>query len=169
MKRIVIIGCSGSGKSTLACQLGEKLNLPVVHLDRLFWKSGWQESTAEEFDTKLTVELEKSQWIMDGNFNRTIPARLAKCDTVIYLDYNRFVCLWGVICRVFKSYGKTRPDMGDGCPERFDWEFLKWIWNFNRRNREKNYRYLYETPHAEIYAFKNRRQLKKFLRSRRML
>lgn len=165
MKRIVIIGCSGSGKSTLACQLGEKLNLPVVHLDRLFWKSGWQESTAEEFDAKLTVELEKSQWIMDGNFNRTIPARLAKCDTVIYLDYNRFVCLWGVICRVFKSYGKTRPDMGDGCPERFDWEFLKWIWNFNRRNREKNYRYLYETPHAEIYAFKNRRQLKKFLRS----
>lgn len=169
MKRIVIIGCSGSGKSTLACQLGEKLNLPVVHLDRLFWKSGWQESTAEEFDAKLTVELEKSQWIMDGNFNRSIPARLAKCDTVIYLDYNRFVCLWGVICRVFKSYGKTRPDMGDGCPERFDWEFLKWIWNFNRRNREKNYRYLYETPHAEIYAFKNRRQLKKFLRSRRML
>ena len=169
MKRIVIIGCSGSGKSTLACQLGEKLNLPVVHLDRLFWKSGWQESTAEEFDAKLTVELEKSQWIMDGNFNRTIPARLAKCDTVIYLDYNRFVCLLGVICRVFKSYGKTRPDMGDGCPERFDWEFLKWIWNFNRRNREKNYRYLYETPHAEIYAFKNRRQLKKFLRSRRML
>ena len=165
MKRIVIIGCSGSGKSTLACQLGEKLNLPVVHLDRLFWKSGWQESTAEEFDAKLTVELEKSQWIMDGNFNRTIPARLAKCDTVIYLDYNRFVCLWGVICRVFKSYGKTRPDMGDGCPERFDWEFLKWIWHFNRRNREKNYRYLNETPHAKIYVFKNRRQLKKFLRS----
>ena len=165
MERIVIIGCSGSGKSTLACQLGEKLNLPVVHLDRLFWKSGWQESTAEEFDAKLTVELEKSQWIMDGNFNRTIPARLAKCDTVIYLDYNRFVCLWGVICRVFKSYGKTRPDMGDGCPERFDWEFLKWIWHFNRRNREKNYRYLNETPHAKIYVFKNRRQLKKFLRS----
>lgn len=165
MERIVIIGCSGSGKSTLACQLGEKLNLPVVHLDRLFWKSGWQESTAEEFDAKLTLELEKSQWIMDGNFNRTIPARLAKCDTVIYLDYNRFVCLWGVICRVFKSYGKTRPDMGDGCPERFDWEFLKWIWHFNRRNREKNYRYLNETPHAKIYVFKNRRQLKKFLRS----
>ena len=170
MERVMIIGCGGAGKSTLARKLGEKTGLPVVHLDQLWWAPGnWQHISQEEFDRQLAWELEKPCWILDGNFNRTIPARLAKCDTVIYLDYNRFVCLWGVICRVFKSYGKTRPDMGDGCPERFDWEFLKWIWNFNRRNREKNYRYLYETPHAEIYAFKNRRQLKKFLRSRRML
>ena len=165
MERIVIIGCGGSGKSTLARQLGEKLNLPVVHLDRLFWKPGWQETTAEEFDAKLAAELEKSQWIMDGNFSRTMPQRLAKCDTVIYLDYNRIVCLWGVICRVIKSYGKSRPDMGEGCPERFDWEFVKWVWNFNRRNREKNYRYLNETPNAKTYAFKTRKQLKKFLRT----
>ena len=165
MERIVIIGCGGSGKSTLARQLGEKLNLPVVHLDRLFWKPGWQETTAEEFDEKLAAELSRPQWIMDGNFSRTMPQRLAKCDTVIYLDYNRFVCLWGVLRRIVRSYGKTRPDMGDGCPERFDWDFIKWVWGFNRRNREKNYRYLNETPHAETYAFKNRKQLKKFLRT----
>ena len=165
MERIVIIGCSGSGKSTLACRLGKKRNLPIVHLDRLFWKPGWQESTAEEFDKILAAELEKDQWIMDGNFNRTIPQRIAKCDTVIYLDYNRFVCLWGVICRVIKSYGKTRPDMGEDCPERFDWEFIKWIWNFNRTNRDRNYRFLNEATHAETFAFKNRRQLKRFLKS----
>lgn len=165
MERIVIIGCGGSGKSTLARQLGEKLNLPVVHLDRLFWKPGWQETAAEEFDEKLAAELSRSQWIMDGNFSRTMPQRLAKCDTVIYLDYNRFMCLWGVLLRIVRSYGKTRPDMGDGCPERFDWDFIKWVWGFNRRNREKNYRYLNETPHADTYAFKTRRQLKKFLRA----
>lgn len=165
MERVVIIGCSGSGKSTLARQLGEKLNLPVVHLDRLFWKPGWQEATAEEFDEKLTAELEKDRWIIDGNFSRTMQQRLAKCDAVIFLDYNRLVCLWGVICRVVKSYGKTRPDMGEGCPERFDWEFIKWVWNFNHRNREKNYRYLNETNHAQTYAFKTRRQLKMFLKT----
>ncbi len=165
MERIVIIGCGGSGKSTLARRLGDRLNLPVVHLDKLYWHPGWVESTDEEFDAKLAVELEKSQWIMDGNFNRTMELRLAKCDTVIYLDYSRLVCLWGVLCRIIKTYGKTRPDMGEGCPERIDFEFLKWVWNYNRDKRERNYRYLNEVTHAQTYALKSRRQLKKFLKT----
>ena len=41
MERILIIGCSGSGKSRLARQLGQKLGLPVVHLDQLWWKENW--------------------------------------------------------------------------------------------------------------------------------
>ena len=143
MERVIIIGCGGAGKSTLARKLGEKTGLPVVHLDQIWWAPGhWQHIEKPEFDEKLAAELEKSQWIMDGNFNRTIPQRLAKCDTVIYLDYNRIMCLWGVIRRVIKSYGKTRPDMDEGCPERFDWEFLKWVWKFNSKNREANYCYL---------------------------
>lgn len=165
MERIVIIGCGGSGKSTLARRLGEQLKLPVVHLDKLFWHPGWVESTDEEFDAKLAAELEKSQWIMDGNFNRTMELRLAKCDTVIYLDYSRLVCLWGVLCRIVKSYGKTRPDMGEGCPERIDFEFLKWVWNYNRDKRERNYRCLNDATHAQTYALKSRRQLKKFLKT----
>lgn len=165
MERIVIIGCGGSGKSTLARRLGDQLNLPVVHLDKLYWHPGWVESTDEEFDAKLAAELEKPQWIMDGNFNRTMELRLAKCDTVIYLEYSRIVCLWGVFCRIVKSYGKTRPDMGEGCPERIDFEFLKWVWNYNRDNRERNYRYLNEATHAQTYALKSRRQLKKFLKT----
>ena len=165
MERIVIIGCGGSGKSTLARRLGEQLKLPVVHLDKLFWHPGWVESTDEEFDAKLAAELEKPQWIMDGNFNRTMELRLAKCDTVIYLDYSRLVCLWGVLCRIVKSYGKTRPDMGEGCPERIDMEFLKWVWNYNRDKRERNYRYLNDATHAQTYALKSRRQMKKFLKT----
>ena len=80
--------------------------------------------TREEFDARLSEELEKPQWIIDGNYNRTMPQRLEKCDTVIYLDFNRFVCLWGAVKRVIRGYGKTRPDMGGNCPERFDWEFI---------------------------------------------
>ena len=139
--------------------------IPLFHLDMLFWNA--DKTTVEKavFLERLQKVLEKDQWIIDGNFNRTIPQRLAKCDTVIYLDYNRLVCLWGVICRIIKSYGKTRPDMGEGCPERIDFEFMKWVWNFNRDKRDQNYGYLNEAAHAETYAFKNRRQLKRFLKS----
>lgn len=163
MERIVIIGCGGAGKSTLARQLGEKLQLPVVHLDKLFWRPGWQQVPPEEFDALLQTELAKEKWIMDGNFNRTIAQRIARCDTVIYLDLSRFACLWGVVKRVLTTYGTVRPDMGEGCPERFDREFLKWVWNFNKNKRERYYQLLNETTHAETVVLKNRRAIKKYL------
>ena len=163
MERILIIGCGGAGKSTLARQLGEKLNLPVVHLDKLFWKPGWVESAKEEIDAKIMEELCKPQWIMDGNYNRTLPRRLEYCDTVIYLDFSRFACLMGVAKRILTTYGTVRPDMGEGCPERIDFAFLKWIWNFNADRREEYYRLLNETGGVEKLVLKNRRQVRKFL------
>ena len=164
MERIVIIGCGGAGKSTLARQLGEKLDIPVVHLDKLFWKPGWVEVPKEEFDELHRQELSKDKWIMDGNFNRTMPERIARCDTVIYLDFSRLACLMGVIKRVLTTYGTVRPDMGEGCPERIDFEFLKWVWNYNKNKRERNYRLLNEAEHAETIVLKNRRAVKRFLR-----
>lgn len=165
MERILIIGCGGAGKSTLARQLGEKLGVPVVHLDKLFWKPGWVERSDEEFDAILAQELEKPRWIMDGNFNRTMPQRMEKCDTIIYLDFGRFACLRGVLKRVLTTYGKVRPDMGEGCPERFDLEFLKWVWNFNKNKRQNYYRLLNEAEGIETIALKNRHQVKQFLKS----
>ena len=163
MKRILIIGCGGAGKSTLARQLGEKTGLPVVHLDKLFWKPGWVESGKEEIDRVILEEIAKPQWIIDGNYNRTLQQRAARCDTIIYLDFSRFACLCGVMKRVLTTYGTVRPDMGEGCPERFDLEFLKWVWNYNRNKRERNYRLLNEATHAETIVLKNRRAVQNFL------
>lgn len=163
MERILIIGCSGSGKTTLARKLGKKLKLPVVHLDKLWWTGNWENVTREEFDARLAEELEKPRWIIDGNYNRTLPQRLKKCDTVIYLDFNRFVCLWGAMKRVIRGYGKTRPDMGGNCPERFDLGFLCWIWNYNKNNRKENYRRLRDTEGIQVFILKNRRTVRKFL------
>ncbi len=165
MERIVIIGCGGAGKSTLARELGEKLGLPAVHLDKLFWRPGWQPVSQEEFDEALAREVSKPRWILDGNFNRTIRTRLEKCDTVIYLDYSRLACLLGVAKRILTTFGKVRPDMGEGCPERLDWEFLCWVWNYNRTKRPGNYALLSQYPHKNVLIFKNRRELRKFLES----
>ena len=148
MEKILIIGCSGSGKSTLAVALGEKLGLPVVHLD-----------------SRLAMAMNMDGWIIDGNYSRTMEMRLAKCDTVIYLDFNRWACLRGMCQRVFGNYGKVRPDMAQGCPERFDPSFVKWIWDYNKNNRVQNYMYLAKTKHAKAIVLKNRKEVKAFLRN----
>ena len=165
MKRVIIIGCGGAGKSTLARKMGELTGIPVIHLDQLFWKPGWVERTREEFDPMIQRELEKEAWIMDGNFSRTLPQRIQRCDMVIYLDFSRMSCLLGVLKRVLTTYGKVRPDMGEGCPERMDFGFMKWVWNYNQNKRENNYRLLNEATHAETVVLKNRRSVRRFLKS----
>lgn len=165
MKRVIIIGCGGAGKSTLARKMGELTGIPVIHLDQLFWKPGWVERTREEFDPMIQRELEKEAWIMDGNFSRTLPQRIQRCDMVIYLDFSRMSCLLGVLKRVLTTYGKVRPDMGEGCPERMDFDFMKWVWNYNQNKRESNYRLLNEATRAETVVLKNRRSVRRFLKS----
>lgn len=164
MERIMIIGCGGAGKSTLARQLGEKTGLPVIHLDQLFWRPGWVSVSKEEFDKLHREALAGEKWIIDGNFDRTMGERIKRCDTVIYLDFSRFACLMGVCKRILTTYGTVRPDMGEGCPERIDREFLQWVWNFNKNKREKNYRMLNEAEGVETIVLKNRRAVKKFLK-----
>ena len=159
----MIIGCSGSGKSTLARALKEKLGLPLVHLDQLFWEPGWQMTAKENFDHQLQMAVDMDRWIIDGNYNRTIPMRLPKCDTIIYLDFSRWECLLGVFQRIIKNYGKVRPDMAEGCPERFDWDFIKFVWNFNKNNRVRNYTYLASAKHAKHIVLKSRKEVKAFL------
>ena len=163
MERILIIGCSGSGKSRLARKLGQKLDLPVIHLDQLWWTENWQNVTVEEFDSRLAMALNMDRWIIDGNYSRTMGVRLSQCDTVIYLDFSRWACLLGMCQRLLSSRGKTRPDMPAGCPERFSWEFVKWIWDFNKNNRVRNYTYLAQAKHAQSVVLKNRREVKAFL------
>lgn len=165
MEKILIIGCSCSGKSTLARAMGERLGLPVVHLDQLWWREGWVNTTREEFDRQLKAILEEERWIIDGNYHRTMDMRIARCDGLIYLDFGRWTCLWGMLQRVIGSYGKVRPDMAPGCPERFDWEFVKWIWNYNRDNRVSNELCLAKAKHAKTVVLKNRKEVRAFLDS----
>lgn len=111
----------------------------------------------------MEEKLKRDNWIVDGNYNRTIKQRIDKCDTVIYLDYSRLTCLIrGVIKRVIGNYGKVRSDMGEGCPEKFDFEFLKWIWNFNNQHRNNYYTLLDNLEDKKVLIFKNRKQCSAF-------
>ena len=164
MKKVLVVGCPGSGKSTFSKKLHHLTHLPLCHLDLLYWKEDKTTVERAVFLERLAEILSGESWIIDGNYTRTYPQRLTKCDTVIHLDFNRFVCLWGVINRVLKNYGQVRPDMPEGCPERFDWEFLKWVWNFNRTHRPRNLAALKAAEGITVITLKNRRQVQEFLR-----
>lgn len=137
MKRILIIGSSGAGKSTLARRLGEKSGIEVIHLDVLFWKPDWVESDRDEWLGKLEKALKGDSWIIDGNFGSTLEMRIRAADTVIFLDFPRLLCVYRILKRVVRYRGEKRPDMAEGCREKFDWEFTRWVWNFPERTRPK--------------------------------
>jgi adenylate kinase family enzyme len=139
VRRILILGNAGSGKSTLARELGAMLELPVLHLDTIFWKPGWVESSHEEYDTKLTQFLEHDSWVIDGNNSRTMPLRFGLADAVIVLDLPLWISLYRVFKRNFQYRGRSRPDITEGCNEKIDLEFLQWILiRYPKRNRPKN-------------------------------
>ncbi|MDR3498358.1 MAG: topology modulation protein [Parvibaculum sp.] len=134
MQRILIIGCSGGGKSTLARSLGAKLGISVTHLDALWWKPGWVESAIEEFRPRVAAVVAGESWIVDGNFSRTFDIRMPRADTIVWVDQPRLVCLWRAFWRAATQFGRVRADLAPGCPEKFDPEFFRYIWNFRKEN-----------------------------------
>jgi len=165
MKRILVIGCSGAGKTTLSQELGRHLRFPVHHLDRLWWRPGWAHVSREDFDAGLAEILNTDRWIIDGDYNRTLPERLKYADTVILLDYSRSLCLYRALKRIMRFRGNVRPDMADGCPERFDREFLRYVWNFNRDMRPRVDAALEGFP-GELIRLKTPRETEVFLKTR---
>jgi adenylate kinase family enzyme len=166
MKRIMIIGGAGSGKSTLARQIGERLGLPVIHVDPMYWKPGWVMRAPEETTELALRAIEGEEWIFEGNHTATIPARLARADTLIFLDIGTLRRLWRVLGRVIRNYGQTRPDMAEGCPERFDWPFLKWVVGYRRNGRIKALKLLTEAPpHIRVFHLRSPAEVKDFLAS----
>ena len=131
MKRVLVIGSPGAGKSTLATRLAALTGLPLVHLDQEHWSAGWVEPEPVTFRDKMAAIIARPRWIIDGNYGATIEQRLARADTVIHLDFPAWLCVARIVKRVLGSYGQVRPDMAEGCPERFDLEFLLYTARFS--------------------------------------
>lgn len=164
LKRIMIIGSGGAGKSTFARELGKKLGLRVYHLDALFWQPGWVPMERTEFIRMQNAIMEGDKWIIDGNFGGTMDARLEKADTVIFLHYSTIRCLYRVVKRRIQYQGRTRPDMGEGCPEKLDWEFISWVAGYNRKKAPSILEKLAGLKGKQIYTFTRPSEVETFLR-----
>lgn len=160
MKRIIVIGCPGSGKSHFSKELNKITNIPLFHLDLMFWNSDKTTVEKQVFLQRLSQALSQESWIIDGNYGSTMELRLKACDTVFFLDYPTEVCLAGVA----KRKGKPRSDMpwvedGD-CDE----EFLDFIKSYNTESKPKVLALLDRYESKEIHVFKSRQEADLFLK-----
>lgn len=158
-QKIMIIGCPGSGKSTFARILQEITHLPLYYLDLMWHKPDKTTVSAEEFDRQLNDILCRDKWIIDGNYQRTLKARLKQCDTVFFLDYPLGVCLAGAKARI----GTKRVDL-PWVETELDEEFRKWIIDFPSRQVPEIYRILEEFQNdKDIVIFKSREEAARYL------
>ncbi len=133
--RVAVIGCPGSGKTTFTKRIGELLSRPIVHLDKVLWGANWQMLPYNERQVVHNGIISADNWIIDGMWKSHLEDRLDKATLVIFLDYKRSVSMRRAINRRIKYRGKQRDDIADGCLEKLDNYFLRYIWTFRRKVR----------------------------------
>ncbi len=163
MKKILVLGICGAGKSSLSKKLSDALDLPLYHLDSVYWQANWKIPKEDEWHTKLNNILSKPEWIMDGNYCKTLEMRIKSADTVIFLNIPKHIAIYRVLKRSFTNFNMTRPDMGKDCKEKFDFSFLKYVWNFNSIQKNKILNILNENKRTKsIIYLKGLSEIKKF-------
>ena len=152
MKKVIVIGCPGSGKTTFAEKLNKCTGLPLYYLDAIWRKPDKTHISRDEFDERIREIFNTHEWIIDGNYNRTIEMRLQQCDTVFLFDLPTDVCLQGAKERL----GKGRYDL-PWIEKESDPEFEGFIKEFAEKSLPKIYS-LIEKYKAEkdIVIFKSR-------------
>jgi adenylate kinase family enzyme len=164
VKRVAVIGSGGSGKSTLAQALAVRTGLPLIQLDHLFWRPGWEPTPEDEWQATHAELIAGDRWIIDGNYGSTMVSRLAVADTVVFLDVPRLVCLWSVLRRLALAGRLGRPSQVPGLSDRIDRAFLAWIWNYPTKKRPEVLARLAQLPATTtIHRLRSRRAAREFL------
>ena len=161
MFKIIVIGCPGSGKSTFSKELNKIYNLPLYHLDLIWNKPDKTTITREEFDQELARIFTEEEWIIDGNYQRTLETRIKEANTIFLLDYSTEVCLNYATMRV----GVRREDM-PWVEEKLNEEFKQKIIDFSKDKLPEIYKLLEKYKNNKnIIIFKTREESAKYLKN----
>ena len=162
--KISIIGYSASGKSTLAQDISQTYDLPLLHLDQVNISENWQERDLDDAINIGENFMKQDDRVIDGNYDKLKKTeRLALSDIIVFLNFNRFNCLARAIKRYIKYHGKTRESMAENCPEKLDFEFIKWILIDSRsKKKRENYANMKKHYSHKWIQINNQEELTKF-------
>ena len=165
--KIAIIGYSGSGKSTLAKKLSEIYNCPLLYLDTIQFKANWTVRDLDEGCLMVEKFLKNDSWVIEGNYKKFFQEkRLQDADKIIFMNFPRRICFPQAFKRYLHYKNKTRESMADGCNEKFDLEFIKWLLFEGRKKSIKNhYNEICKCYKDKITIFRNNKDVENFLAS----
>ncbi|MEI8174559.1 MAG: AAA family ATPase [bacterium] len=164
MKKIAIVGCPSSGKTTMATQLGRMLNIPIYHLDKIFWTDDGH-LKQDPFIAKQEEMMRGDSWIIDGNFmkSKSYEMRLNNADTIIFFAFPKVIVYWRLLKRGLKYFNKFRPDMGGKRRNHLNWELIKFIWNYPI---DEEYKKVSEYMHSKnVIILHNLKEEREFLKN----
>ncbi|WNV84928.1 DNA topology modulation protein FlaR [Umezawaea sp. Da 62-37] len=162
MDRIAIIGCGGSGKTYLANQIAAAYQLPLTHLDGIYYDVDWNPLPPEEFAALQNKLVAEDRWLLEGNYAGTLPIRLARADTVIFLDLHAITCLTGIAQRRWRYRGGQHTK--DGVYDRITWNFVRYIWGYRKSMRPRVRALVVEHgENACLVTLTSRRQAARFM------
>jgi adenylate kinase family enzyme len=128
-RRIMIMGPTNAGKSTLAVALANALGIPAMHVDlfRHFPHSDWQQRPDAEFKALHDAAIAEPEWVMEGNYSRLLPQRIARATGIIVIDDR----LWRRCWRYFRRTLSKKPRAGglEGGQDSIKWAMLHWLWH----------------------------------------
>ena len=166
--KILITGYSGSGKSTLCRKLQERYELPSLHLDAVQFLPAWKTRAKTEQQRVVQAFLDEHPdgWVIDGNYKAlSYERRCEEADVIIQMLFGRLDCLSRCLRRYRIHKGSNRPDMTEGCDEKIDWEFIRWIlWDGRKREKRDLFRLTRECYPNKAIVIRNQRDLDSYLR-----
>ncbi|BCM88423.1 hypothetical protein IAD21_00254 [Abditibacteriota bacterium] len=172
MKKVLVIGCPGSGKSHFSRELAAKTGLPLFALDSFYQRNVWHADARRkkaQWRAFVAELVSAEEWIIDGNYKSTFDIRVAMADTIIFLDYPRWLTVLRVFKRRLQYHRRRRPDMPAEWKERISWDFLIFVWTYRAVERRpvltllQNRRDSCRGPSCSIHILENPCDARNFL------
>ena len=129
-RRVLVIGSPGAEKTVLAREIAERLKIPCIELERLYWRPGWRAPSADEWRRQVEELAAREQWVIVGTFPSTLDARVARADWLVYVDAPMPVCFVRKFKEMFRARRSAKSEPAPGCAPRYDAGLLRFIWNF---------------------------------------